>query len=253
VSTPARTEEIVLDVRGLRAGYGRSEVVRGIDLRLHRGECVGLIGPNGHGKTTLLSALSGRLGTLAGSIEFEGEDLTSRDASERAMRGLALVPEGDHLFGDLTVEENLLVPLSHSKARWQRRRSALADMVHRFPLIEPLLDRRARNLSGGEKRTVALARGLIAEPTLLMLDEPSLGLSPGMTAAVLSTITELHGAGLTVLMVEESPARLKQTVDRVCLLDDGRIVAQGTSHEVLDNERLLVTYLGQESGVATGG
>jgi branched-chain amino acid transport system ATP-binding protein len=241
------SEHPLLGVTDLVTGYGRSTVVDRITLTIGTGACVGITGPNGHGKTTLLRGLAGMLPAFDGAIALDGRDVTAASAFTRARLGIALVPEGDLLFPDLTVEENLHVPLVLTRTRWRRRSGATAEIIETFPILAPLLRRRARHLSGGEKRMVALARALMSEPKLLLLDEPSLGLSPHMVRTVYEVIASLSARGLTSLVVEESPNRLRGIVDHVYLLDKGRFVADGPADTILHDRRLLETYLGYPS------
>lgn len=231
-----------LEIEGLVTGYGKTQILREVTFQLPEGGCVGLIGPNGHGKTTLMRTVSGLHRAWSGAVRLRGENAIGRSPQQLVERGVAHVPQGDLLFGDLTVEEHLLIPLRREKrhARGPRLRSA----YELFPRLEERRRQPARTLSGGEKRMLSLARGMLLGGTVLLIDEPSLGLSPLMVQTVYAHISTLADTGRSILVVEENPVRLRGLADMLYLLDRGAIVAGGPTDELLENESLLHTYLG---------
>jgi branched-chain amino acid transport system ATP-binding protein len=235
--------EPVLDVRGLSAGYGETTVIRGLDLEVHPGEAVVLIGPNGHGKTTLLRTISGLIQPSAGEIRLDGVRVDRRRAEELGGLGLVHIPQGDHLFPELTVEENLLMG-AFPRASWGQRREALAQAYELFPQLREGRKQRARTLSGGERRQVALARGLMREARLLLIDEPSLGLAPILIEAVYAAVHRVAESGTTILLVEENFTYIGEIADRVCVLEMGRIVRSGSLDELLADRTIAESYLG---------
>jgi branched-chain amino acid transport system ATP-binding protein len=232
-----------LAVRGLSAGYGETTVVREVDLEVGRGETFVLVGPNGHGKTTLLRAISGLLRPRAGEIELEGRRVESVRAEERTTHGLIHIPQGDHLFADLTVEENLLMG-AFPRGAWGRRQAALDRVYEVFPSLRDRREQRARTLSGGERRQVAVGRGLMREPRLLLIDEPSLGLAPVIIETVYETIAAIAAQDVSILLVEENFTHIEGIADRVGVFEMGRIVRIGSAAELTADETLAQSYLG---------
>jgi branched-chain amino acid transport system ATP-binding protein len=233
----------MLEVRGLHAAYGETRVLEGVDLAVRAGELVVVIGPNGHGKTTLLRTISGLVQPSAGEITFDGERIDGEHPERIAMRGLVHIPQGDLPFADMTVEENLLLGAFPPEA-WRGRAERLERVYAIFP---PLADRRtnrARTLSGGERRMLALGRGLMREAKLLMLDEPSLGLAPVLVNEVYRHIEQIVASGMTLLLVEENFSHVQTFDARVLLLESGRVVREGSVGDLLADEIVMATYLG---------
>jgi branched-chain amino acid transport system ATP-binding protein len=228
----------VLEVRDLRVAYGAVEVLHGIDLSLASGEVVGLIGPNGGGKTSTLRALCGLRRPSSGVVEFEQAAITGLTPEEIARRGLALVPEGRQIFKTLTVKENLVLA--------SRGRDSIEDVVERFPVLTERARQRADRLSGGEQQQLALAMALSRRPKLLALDEPSLGLAPRMIDAVYDLLAQLRAEGMTMLLVEQNVARTTDFCDRSVVLAGGRVQAQGSRDVLRRNPDLLHAYLGRQ-------
>lgn len=229
----------VLEIRGLAAGYGDFQALFDIDLTVDDGETLAVIGANGAGKSTLLGTMAGLVRATAGSVRFAGEDLLAVPHHGRVALGIALVPEGRHLFPSLTVEENLLVG-SHSRrpGRWDVDR-----VLEVFPLVRPLLSRPADVLSGGERQAVAIGRALMANPRLLLLDEVSLGLAPVVVKQLYAALPAVIGEGTTVLLVEQDIGQALAVADRVVCLLEGRISLEGVPAG-LDRARITGAYFG---------
>jgi branched-chain amino acid transport system ATP-binding protein len=240
----------MLEVRDLRVRYGPVEAVRGINLSIRRGELVALIGSNGAGKSTFLKALAGVLRPVSGNILFEGEELAAAPAHHVVSRGIVLVPEGRRLFADQTVIDNLLLG-AYRRRDTSDRRSAHAQIeqhLERFPVLRERRDNLAGALSGGQQQMLAISRGLMASPRLLLLDEPSLGLAPLLVRQIFDTIETLRRQGVTILLVEQLANLALRVADRAYVLVQGQIVLQGTSEELLNNPDIARGYLGRRAG-----
>jgi branched-chain amino acid transport system ATP-binding protein len=239
-----------LSVEDLHSGYGKTEILSGVGLHVAEGECVGLIGPNGHGKTTLLRTISGLdPAPWSGAVHLGGTKVTRLPARRLVELGLVHAPQGDALFTDLSVEEHLA--LASRGLRRPDRQSRLRDIYGLFPRLDERRKQRARTLSGGERRMLSIARMLLLDGKVHLVDEPSLGLSPKMVHEVYSQIAALVGRGLTVLIVEENPSRLRGLAERIYLLDRGTVVASGGTEELLRDASLVETYLGVADSTAT--
>jgi branched-chain amino acid transport system ATP-binding protein len=233
----------MLEVRNLHAAYGQTRVLDGVDLSVGDGEFAIVIGPNGHGKTTLLRTISGLMAPTAGEISFAGKRIDGAHPEAIANRGLVHIPQGDLPFGDMTVEENLLLGAFPSDA-WAGRASRLEGVYEIFPALTERRSQRARTLSGGERRMLALGRGLMREARMLMIDEPSLGLAPVIVSEVYRHIEQIASSGVTLLLVEENFSHAQEFDARVLLLESGRIVREGSVSELLADEIVMETYLG---------
>ena len=227
-----------------------SPAVQGISLEVGEGEIVGLVGPNGAGKSTTLAAVLGLVPVAAGRIAYRDASLVGLPPERIARRGIALVLEGRHVFATLTVRENLLLGRTASRDR-TRADEALERVLERFPVLRRTLGRPAGALSGGEQQQLAIARALVAEPRLLLLDEPSLGLAPQLVDRVFEAIEEIRGEGVTVLLVEQNVARTVELADRTYVLRTGRIALSGTRAELARRGRLDRDYLGCERADVT--
>jgi branched-chain amino acid transport system ATP-binding protein len=235
----------LLSVEGLELRHGLLEAVRGVDIAIAEGETVALVGANGAGKTTLLRAIAGAHRPSRGRIVFDGRDITRLRAHDCVRMGISLVPEGRRLFGDLTVEENLLVGA-------QRRRGGhwtLETVLEAFPMLARLRERRAKTLSGGEQQATAIGRALIANPRLLLLDEVSLGLAPLAVDAVYESLATVIAQGATVLLVEQDLTRAVGVAERVVCMLEGRFVLEGRRGE-LTREQITSAYFGLSRGAA---
>lgn len=234
----------LLEVRGLSCGYGETTIVRDAGLTVAAGETLVIVGPNGHGKSTLLRAITGLLPIGAGEVRFAGERIDGRPAERLTELGLIHIPQGDHLFPDLTVEENLLMG-AFPKAAWRGRRKALQRVFERFPKLHERRRQRARSLSGGERRMVAIGRGLMRAPRLLVIDEPSLGLAPVIVEQVYEIVAGVAAdPDVSILLVEENFTHVEELADRVCVLEMGRIVRTGSPAELAADPTVTQSYLG---------
>ncbi|RRR98394.1 urea ABC transporter ATP-binding subunit UrtE [Glycomyces terrestris] len=216
----------MLRLRDLTCGYGRSAVVHGIDLEVGADEVVSVMGHNGAGKTTLLRAVVGLLPAMSGTVELAGEDVTRRAANKRVKAGMAYVPQGQQCFAHLTAGENLRLVADGRK----RGRALVDEQLDLFPALRPLLARQAGLLSGGQRQQLAIARALITEPRLLILDEPTEGIQPNVVAEIESTIVDLaKRGGLAVLLVEQHLGFALQAADRYYVLRSGRVASAGAT------------------------
>ena len=232
----------LLDVQGLRAGYDGVPVLDGIDLAAEAGEIVAVLGSNGAGKSTLNNSLSGLCRAQAGSIRFGDTDITGASPAEIVAAGLIHVPEGRRIFPNLSVRENLdLGSYRRGRAARERNRERVLSV---FPRLAERLDQSAGTLSGGEQQMLAIGRGLMAEPRLLILDEPSLGLSPLLVEEMFGLIGRLHADGLTVLLVEQNVVQSLELASRAYVIENGRIVLSGRADELREDPALKRAYLG---------
>ena len=232
----------LLEVKRLVAGYGAMEVLRGIDLAVGEGEAVALLGSNGAGKSTLNNVVCGLIPPWSGRISFEGDDLTGAHYRKVVKAGLIQVPEGRRIFPNLTVRENLELG-AFTRAR-ERRAQNLERSLALFPRLRERASQVAGTLSGGEQQMLAIGRGLMAEPRLLILDEPSLGLSPLLVDELFALIRRLRDGGLSVLLVEQNVGQSLEVVDRAYVLENGAIRFSGLPAELLDSDELRRAYLG---------
>jgi branched-chain amino acid transport system ATP-binding protein len=232
----------LLDVRGLHAGYGAVEVLRGIDLNVGEGEAVALLGSNGAGKSTLNNVMCGLFPAWSGSVSFDGIDLTRAHYRDVVKAGLIQVPEGRRIFPNLSVLENLELG-AFTRAR-EHRADNLEKSFVLFPLLRERAGQVAGTLSGGEQQMLAIARGLMAQPRLLILDEPSLGLSPILVEELFTLIRRLRDGGLAVLLVEQNVGQSLEVVDRAYVLENGAIRFSGLPSQLLGSDDLRRAYLG---------
>jgi branched-chain amino acid transport system ATP-binding protein len=250
-----RSDKMTLTMRDVQAGYGSASVLHGVSLDVAEGETVALVGANGAGKSTLLKTISGLVRVRAGDIVFDGAPLATLSGPQRVRRGIAHVPEGRDVFGGLTVEENLRL------GAYAVRRDAgahdidkrLTDVLERFPVLRERLDRPAAELSGGQQQMLAIGRGLMARPRLLLLDEPSLGLSPSLVERIFAILRDLRGAGISVLIAEQNARMTLAVADRGYVLENGSIVAHGSGSELLHSPQIVERYLGIGTSTANTG
>ena len=234
---------MLLDIQNLKVAYGQIDALHEISLTVEEGQIVSIVGANGAGKTTLLNAITGVLPIKSGKILFEGEQLPS--AAHRIVRkGITHVPEGRKVFAGLTVEENLVMggftrPVKESKARQE-------EMLDLFPILRQRKKQQAGTLSGGEQQMLAIARGLMPKPKLLLLDEPSLGLAPIIVNQVFKLIREVRDMGYTILLVEQNAQQAMRLSDYTYVLENGNIRMHGKSSELLEDESIIAAYLGEK-------
>jgi branched-chain amino acid transport system ATP-binding protein len=238
----------MLKVENLYAGYGSSEVLTGVSLEVAQGRVVALIGANGAGKTTTMRAISGMLKPRRGRVLLDGKPVQGKDASRIAGLGLAHAPEGRRVFGPLSVEDNLLLgAYGRLPLFWGFRSRAARDLNKVYVLFPVLRERRlqsAGTLSGGEQQMLAIGRALMADPKVMLLDEPSMGLAPVIVQEVFATIQRLKASGLTLLLVEQFARSALEVADYAYVMERGRIVAEGVPDELYRDERVLAAYLG---------
>jgi branched-chain amino acid transport system ATP-binding protein len=240
----------MLEARGIRAGYEAGEVLHGVDVSVEPGTILALVGANGAGKTTLLKAMSGVLRPRGGTITIDGRRFSGRSSTEAVRGGIAHVPEGRQVFGDLRVLDNLLLGAYATRRRGQPLGQRLEEVLELFPALNALLQRYAGSLSGGEQQMLAIGRGLMSDPRYLLLDEPSVGLAPLVTQRIFQAIGELRAAGKGILLVEQNGRLALAAADHAHLLEGGRIVLSGTGAELLRNEEVIERYLGIGTSVA---
>lgn len=233
----------MLEVENLAAGYGPMQVLHGMTFRVQEGQLVSLLGTNGAGKTTTLRTISGLLKTRSGRVRFLGEDITRASASDIVKAGLVQVPEGRKLFVDMTVMENLELGAYTPQARKNRKKN-LEWVFELFPILKERQKQLVGSMSGGQQQMVAIARGLMAEPKLLIMDEPSIGLSPLLTKQVFDIIRTIKEQGVTVLLVEQNLDQALAMSDYAYVVEHGRVVMSGTGEELMKDENLKKAYLG---------
>jgi branched-chain amino acid transport system ATP-binding protein len=231
----------LLDIQGLRLGYGRNDVIHGISITVPKGAIVSLIGANGAGKTTILRGLSGLIKPRAGTITFKGEALAGRSAHHIARTGLVHVPEGRQVFAEMTVAENLAM----GAYRIGRPSDAIRERIlARFPRLRERLNQRAGLMSGGEQQMLAIGRALMSDPEILLLDEPSMGLAPLVVDEIFAAITEFRAEGRTVLLVEQNAGAALDIADYAYVLENGRVDLHGPGREIARNPAVISAYLG---------
>jgi branched-chain amino acid transport system ATP-binding protein len=232
----------MLEVQDLHAGYGLTRVLEGVSLSVQAGEIVAVLGSNGAGKTTLNMAISGLVKPRAGRVSFDGQDITGQAPSAIMAAGLIQVPEGRKIFPNLSVRENLELG-AYRRAKPNRARN-MDRVFATFPRLLERTRQAAGTLSGGEQQMLAIGRGMMAEPRLLILDEPSLGLSPLLVEEMFALIRKLHGEGLAIMLVEQNVAQSLEIADRAYVLENGRFAISGRAADVAEDPELKRAYLG---------
>ncbi len=234
----------LLKVEGLQVAYGGIQAVKGVDMEVREGELVSLIGSNGAGKTTTMKAITGTLGIQAGDIEFLGRSIRGQGAWDLVAQGLVMVPEGRGVFTRMSITENLQMG-----AYLRRDAAEIARDIERmfvlFPRLRERKDQLAGTMSGGEQQMLAMARALMARPKVLLLDEPSMGLSPIMVDKILEVVRDVHGQGMTVVLVEQNASRALAMADRGYVMDSGLITMSGPGQQMLADPKVRAAYLGE--------
>jgi branched-chain amino acid transport system ATP-binding protein len=235
--------ETILSVRAIEVAYGTIKALHGVDLEVHKGEIVTLIGANGAGKTTTLRTISGLLKPRVGSVHFNGADITGVKPHVIVSRGISHVPEGRGIFANLTVHDNL--ELGGYLRKDKIRPEEYERVYSLFPVLKERIKQNAGTLSGGEQQMLAISRALMAKPVLLLLDEPSLGLAPQMVQTIFRVIREINAEGTTILLVEQNAHAALKHSDRAYVLETGRIVMEGASKDLAADPRIKEAYLGE--------
>ncbi len=238
-----KEKEKMLKIKDLYVNYKSLNILQGVSLEIKEGEILSLIGSNGAGKTTLVKAISKLVEIKSGSIEFKGEDITSVGSDGTVARGIVQVPEGRKLFGDMTVKENLEMGAYIKNARADKKKN-LEFVYSLFPDLKEKEKQKMKTLSGGQQQMAAIGRALMGNPSFLILDEPSIGLSPIMTQNVLDAVKKINEKGVTVLIAEQNVNDVLKIASRAYVMEQGKIVLSGTSEEILNNEYLMKAYLG---------
>jgi len=234
----------MLDVSGLHFSYGNARVLEGVDLTVERGEIATLIGPNGAGKSTLLNVVSGALRAKSGHLELDGQDVSRAAQVFMVKHGCILVPEGRQVFSSLSVTDNLLLGGYVHRRDRSNGGPGLDEVYTLFPRLAERSQQPAGTLSGGEQQMLAVGRAMMGRPKLMLLDEPSLGLSPQMVHRIFDALARLRDEGVTILLVEQNALAALRLADRGYLLQNGRIIAQGTSKQLADDPKVRHVYLG---------
>jgi len=236
--------DTLLKVKGLKVAYGGIQAVKGVDMEVREGELVSLIGSNGAGKTTTMKAITGTLAPQAGDIEYLGRSIKGQGPWDLVKQGLAMVPEGRGVFTRMTITENLQMG-----AYLRSDQAAIADdmekMFHTFPRLRERKDQLAGTMSGGEQQMLAMARALMSRPRVLLLDEPSMGLSPIMVDKIFEVVKDVYSHGMTVVLVEQNASRALAMADRGYVMDSGLITMTGLGHDLLADPKVRAAYLGE--------
>ncbi|MDO4560375.1 MAG: ABC transporter ATP-binding protein [bacterium] len=234
----------MLEVKDIHCAYDHVPVIHGISLHVNEGEVVAILGANGAGKSTMMRTIAGLMHPTAGSISFDGSDITKMPASRSIKQGLSYVPEGRRLFAKLTVRENLELGAFSSGGGGDCVAERLEEMYELFPILKSRSNQTAETMSGGEQQMCAIARGLMSRPKLIMLDELSLGLQPSLVERVFETVVEIRKRGVTILLVEQMVQEALEIADRGYVLQTGRVVHEGSSQELLDSDEVRKAYMG---------
>lgn len=234
---------MILDINGLRSGYGRIPILAGVTLNVAEGEFLGILGHNGMGKTTLMNTIMGHLPATAGTIRFDGQDITKLPPHKRALAGLGLVPQGRQIFPDLTVHENLRMGMAGSV---DEDMALMDEILALFPRLQRLLDRRGGALSGGEQQLLALARCLCARPKLVLLDEPTEGIQPSILEEIVETLKKLRSKGLSLVLVEQNLEFIAALSGRVLIIQKGAITGE-LKPEDLKNPETVSEFVGMSA------
>jgi branched-chain amino acid transport system ATP-binding protein len=233
----------MLEISNLNTFYGKIQALWDISLRIEEAEIVALVGANGAGKTTLLNTVTGLLKPASGSVEFLGERIEGLDSHEIVELGISHIPEGRKLFPDMTVRENLEMG-AYTKRVWKQKQEMMEQVYALFPILKIRHGQIAGTLSGGEQQMVAMGRGLMSKPKLCVIDEPSSGLAPMVVDELFSTITNLRDQGISIFLIEQNVQQTLEIADRAYVLENGSIILEGESHQLLEEELIKKAYLG---------
>jgi len=235
--------EPIIEINNLTSGYGETRVIHDLSMTVKEGSLCAIVGPNGHGKTTLMKSISGLVRIFSGSITFSGEEITSERVDKIVSKGLVHVPQGDLVYPQMTVRDNLLMGsyLENNSIQSNKR---LQKVYELFPRLHERQNQHANSLSGGERRMLGIGRGLMTDGRVIIIDEPSLGLAPIVIDQIYKVINLLMSEGRTILIVEENVTRVTDLASNIYLLDTGKFVWNGTPSELIQNRDLLKTYLG---------
>jgi len=236
--------DVLLKVKALKVAYGGIQAVKGVDFEVRAGELVSLIGSNGAGKTTTMKAVTGTLALAGGDIEYLGQSIRGQGAWDLVRKGLAMVPEGRGVFTRMTIVENLQMG-AHIRRDKAGIPADLEKVFSTFPRLKERRDQLAGTLSGGEQQMLAMGRALMSRPRVLLLDEPSMGLSPIMVDKIFEVVREVHAQGVTILLVEQNASRALQIADRGYVMESGLITMTGAAREMLDDPKVRAAYLGE--------
>jgi len=239
------TTHDLLEIRSLDVSYGGIRAVRGLDLRVGRGELVSLIGANGAGKSTTLRAICGLVPAAGGEILYDGRPILGRPVHEMVLDGLVMVPEGRGIFGQLTIEENLSIG-GYTRKDHAEVRATIARVFELFPRLAERRRQSAGTLSGGEQQMLAMGRAMVSKPRLLLLDEPSMGLAPLMVEKVFEVVRAIAAEGVTILLIEQNARLALEVSSRGYVMESGRIILSGSSRELIDDPKVRAAYLGEE-------
>ncbi|MES2412873.1 MAG: ABC transporter ATP-binding protein [Pseudomonadota bacterium] len=239
----------MLELDTIRTSYGEATALWDVSLSVSEGELLCVVGPNSAGKSTLINTIAGLLRINAGTMKFQGEDISTLASHKFCERGIALVPEGRRLFTEMTVRENLEIG-SYLRAAKQQRAQSLEQVIELFPVLAEKIDHAAGTLSGGQQQMVAIGRALMAKPRVLLMDEPSLGLAPSIVLDMFNAIRKIHAQGIAVLLVEQNVSMAMDVAERAAVLEEGRIVATGSPEALMADPVLRRAYLGIDTGAA---
>jgi branched-chain amino acid transport system ATP-binding protein len=234
----------MLEVKDLEVTYGVIKAIKGVSFEVNEGEVISLIGANGAGKTTILHAVSGLLGKAGGTVTYEGQDITAYPAHKIVELGMAHVPEGRRVFAQLSVLENLKLG-AYTRKDKKELEDTLQTVYKRFPRLEERKNQMAGTLSGGEQQMLAMGRALMSHPKLILMDEPSMGLSPILVEEIFSIIRDISASGTTVLLVEQNAKKALAIADRAYVLETGNIILSGSAEELINDESVKKAYLGE--------
>ncbi len=236
----------MIEIKNLTAGYGMVKVLRDINIAVQDGECVGIVGPNGAGKSTLFRAISGVAKTMQGEIVLNGKNITGHSPWNVAKLGIAHVPEGRLLFGTMTVEENIQIAMD-SVAYPKAKQAGQYEMVYDlFPILKEKRKQKAGDLSGGQQQMVAVARGMVVSPKILLLDEPSLGLAPIVTQEICAAVEKLKGSNMSIIVADQNASMVMKMASRVYILAEGTVVIDGPSEELRHNDEVWKAYVNND-------